>query len=195
MHKLRIVIAGRDVQFRKQLKKTLNIAGHGVIGEAEDSVSALRLVHTVQPDLCIVSFDLGGAEALDLAKNIEEIRISAVILVVDYTEKDIIYKPDVEWAIPVLVKPFDELNLLTLIDYSFMAFSKVTGLQQEVNRLKSGLEVRKVVEKAKGILMKTYGLSEDVAFKRIQQQSMKKRTTMKHVAEAIIMSHEISNPR
>ncbi len=193
MHKLRIVIAGRDVLFRKQLKETLSIAGHGVIGETEDAISALRLVHTVQPDLCIVSLE-GGAEVIELAKTIEETRIAAVILVVDYAEKDLVYNQDANLAIPILVKPFEELNLLTLIDYSYMVFSKVAGLEQEVSRLKSGLETRKVVEKAKGILMKAYGLTEEEAFKRIQQQSMKKRTTMKNLAEAIIMSYEISKP-
>lgn len=194
MHKLRIVILGRDASFRKQLKEILTVSGHMVMGEAQEGGAALRLVNSVQPDLSIVSHEMTGADGFELAKIIEESRISAVILVVDYADKDIVYKNDEDWAIPVLIKPFDKFNLLSLIDYSFSAFSRVAGLEQEVSRLKSGLATRKVVEKAKGILMRMHGLSEEEAFKRIQQQSMKKRTTMKKVAEAIIMSHEIANP-
>lgn len=192
MEKLRTVIVEKDAKFRRQLKEILNEAGHYVIGEEDNGLSALRLIQSVQPELVLTSFDLVGSSGLELAMTVDESRLAAVILMLEYADKSLIYMGEDFGTIPVLIKPFDEFNLLSVIDYSYSAHTKLISLEREVSRLKSDLQTRKSVEKAKGILMKELGLGEEDAFKRIQQQSMKKRTSMKTIAEAIILSHEMS---
>lgn len=192
MEKLRTVIAEKDILFRQQLKEILNKAGHTVIGEVEDGMSALRLIHSVQPELVLISFELVGSNGLEIAMTVEENRFAAVILMLEYADKDLIYRGE-NGTIPVLIKPFDEINLLSVIDYSYSAYNRVIKLEHEVFRLRNDLQTRKSVEKAKGILMRELGLGEEDAFKRIQKQSMKKRTSMKKIAEAIILSYEMTN--
>lgn len=193
MEKLRIIIADKDAGFRKQLKDILKVAGHTLVGETEDSISALRMIRSLEPDVVLVSMELPPAGGLELAKIIEEGRLASILMIVEYAEKDIVFKANEKSTIPVLIKPFDDVNLLSLLEYSYSAFNKVIELEREISKLKTGLEARKAVEKAKGILMKLQGLSEEEAFKRIQQQSMRKRTSMKNIAEAIIMTYELSD--
>lgn len=192
MEKLRTVIVEKDVKFRQQLKEVLNEAGHCVVGEEQNGLSALRLIQSVQPELVLTSFDLVGSSGLELAITVEESRLAPVILMLEYADKSRIFMGEDFGTIPVLIKPFDEANLLSVIDYSYSAHNKLLSLEREISRLKGDLQTRKSVEKAKGILMKELGLGEEDAFKRIQQQSMKKRTSMKKIAEAIILSHELS---
>ena len=192
MDKLRTVIAEKDLQFRRQLKEILIKADHVVVGEAEDGMSALRLIQSIEPELVLISFDLAGSSGLELAMTVEENRLAAVILMLEYADKDRINRGECFASIPVVIKPFDEFNLLAVIDYAYSAYNRVNELEHEVNRLKNDLQTRKTVEKEKGILMKDLGIGEEDAFKRIQQQSMKKRTSMKQIAEAIILSYEVS---
>lgn len=192
MEKLRTVIVDKDALFRRQIKETLNMAGHAVVGEVDDGVTALRLINSIQPELVLTSYELVGSSGLQLAMTIEENRLAAVILMLEYADKDLIYRGENFGTIPVLVKPFDEFNLLSVIDYSYLAYNRVINLERELSRLKTDLQTRKLIEKAKGILMKEHGLGEEEAFRRMQQQSMKKRTSMKKIAEAIILSYEMS---
>lgn len=192
MEKLLTVIVEKDSLFRRQLKEILIKAGHGVVGEADDGTSALRLIQSIEPNLVLTSFNLIGSSGVELAMTIEESRLAAVILMLDYADKDKIYRGESYGTIPILIKPFDEFTLLSVIDFAYSAYNRVNELEREVSRLKNDLEARKTIEKAKGILMKDLGIGEEDAFKRIQQQSMKKRTSMKKIAEAIILSYELS---
>lgn len=193
MDDIRVMIAEKDSAALKSLKDILTRAGYIVIGEADDGVTATKMVREIQPEIVLASINLPVINGIELARIIEEDRLAAVILIADYAEKNIAYKHSERLPGPILIKPVDELNLLSMIEYTYATFNKVAALEREVVRLKSGLETRKIVERAKGILMKNQGLTEEEAFKRIQQQSMKKRTTMKKIAEAIIMTYEMSN--
>lgn len=193
MEQIRIVIAEKDRILRRNLKETLAKTGYLVIGEADDGMTALKMVRGMQPDLVLVSRSLPVMSGLELAKIIEEGRLAAVVLMVDYGEKDRFHRQGEKPSIPVLIKPFDEFYLSSILDYAYASYNRMVNLESEVRRLKKGLETRKIVEKAKGILMKTQGLSEDEAFKKMQHQSMNKRMSMKKIAEAIITAHEMSD--
>lgn len=192
MEKYRLVVAEKDASFRKNLKEMLTQVGYLVVGEAADGMSALKLIRSLQPELVLTSAHLPVLNGLELAKIIEESRLAAVVLMADLGEQDIIYKMGEKWPIPVLVRPFDETHLYAVLEYAYTAYSKMVSLEAEVRRLKGDLQIRKIIERAKGIIMKTHGLSEEAAFKKIQSQSMKKRTSMKKIAEAIITSYELS---
>ncbi len=192
MERIRIVVAEKDPSFRKNLKEMLTRFGYLVIGEAEDGISALKMIRSIQPELVLADANLPALNGFELAKIIEESRISAIVLMVDYGEKDLLSKMEERSPIPVLVKPFDDFHLSSVLEYSYAAFSKLVNLENEVQRLKSDLETRKIIERAKGIIMKTQGLTEEAAFKKIQSQSMRKRTSMRQIAEAIITAYEIT---
>ncbi len=192
MEKIRVIVAERDASFRHNLKEMLTQFGYLVVAEAEDGMSALKLVRSIQPDLVLAAANLPVLNGVELAKIIEESRVSAVILMIDYGEKDLFSKMEEKWPFPVLVKPFDEFYLFSVLEYAYASYNRMLSLEREVHRLKNDLETRKVVEKAKGIIMRVHGLTEETAFKKIQAQSMKKRTPMKKIAEAIIMAYETS---
>lgn len=192
MERMRIVIADKDLTFRKNLRDMLTKAGYFVVGEAEDGASALKLIHSTQPEVVLTAANLPVVNGLELLRIIEEEKLAAAIIMVEYGEKDILYRVGEKWSVPVLVKPFDELNMVSIIEYSYNVYTKLMDLELEVHRLKNDLETRKTVERAKGILMKAHNLTEEEAFKRIQQQSMKKRTSMKNIAKAIITVFEMS---
>jgi len=193
MDQIRIVIAERDQSFRKNLREMLTMAGYQVIGEAEDGITALKMVRSLQPDIVLAAANLPALNGLELTRIIEESRLAAFVLMVDYGDKDRFYKPGERTSIPIIIKPFDDVYLYSILQYSYAAFCKMADLESDIRRLKEDLETRKLIEKAKGVLMKARGISEEEAFKKIQHQSMNKRTTMKKIAEAIITAHEVSN--
>lgn len=190
MGELRIVIADSDAQLRKTLKAILQQAGHVVVGEAEDALTALKLVRTRQPELVILDARLAVMEGAELGYIIEEDGLAPVILMTsgDYCRTN--ENPDKQ-SFAYIIKPFSERSLLPIIDVVVKNYQRIRELEQEITRLKDTIETRKLVEKAKGILMDKQGLSEAEAFKRIQKQSMNKRVSMRSVAKAIILANEI----
>ncbi len=193
MGEIRVVIADSDAQIRKSLKAILNQADHVIIGEADDCLTALKLVRTRQPDLVILDAKMAVMDGAELAYIIEEDGLAPVILMTSGDQYRIINEQNGErQSFAYMIKPVTESGLLPVIDIVIKNFKKIRNLEQEVSKLKDTIETRKLVEKAKGILMDSHRLSEAEAFRRIQKQSMNKRVTMKSVAKAIILAHEIN---
>lgn len=191
MAETRVVIADSDLQSRKSLKAILSQAGHVVVGEAEDGLAALRLVRTRQPDLVILDAKMAVMDGAEFAYIIEDDGLAPVILMTQGEHFRTNEQAGETQPFAYVIKPVTERNLLPIIDVVLKNFGKIRNLEQEVTKLKDIIETRKLVEKAKGILMDSQKLSEAEAFKRIQKQSMNKRVSMKSVAKAIILAHEI----
>ena len=191
MDTVRVVLADKDAVMRKNLKESLNRYGYLVVADAEDGITALKLIRSLEPDLIIIDVTLPVMDGIAVARIVEESRLAPVILLADYISLDYVNREKGEMAVPVLRKPVDDAALQTTIDFAVSSFNRLVKLEKEVEKLKNDLETRKAVEKAKGILMRSQGIGEQEAFKRIQQQSMKKRTSMKTIAEAIILAHEL----
>lgn len=191
MDTVRVVLADKDANFRKNLKDFLGRHGYVVVGDAEDGRTALKQIRSLQPDLIIIDAALPFMDGIQIARIVEEGRLAPVVLLTDYTDRDFVSREKGELAVPVLTKPVDEAALQATVEFAMSSFNRVVKLEKEVERLKSDLATRKVVERAKGILMRTQGIGEQEAFRRMQQQSMKKRTNMKDIAEAIILAYEI----
>ncbi|PKM83423.1 MAG: response regulator [Firmicutes bacterium HGW-Firmicutes-14] len=189
----RIVIADPDTQARRNLKAILSKAGHLVVGEAEDGLAALKLIRTRQPDLVILDARIAVMDGAELACIIEEDGLAPVILMTpgDRTRAGDLNAEEHDFA--YVIKPVTENSIRPILDVVTKNFRRIRSLEQEIAKLKETLETRKLVEKAKGILMDTYKLTEAEAFKRIQKQSMNKRVSMKSVAKAIILAHGISS--
>jgi response regulator NasT len=191
----KIFLASQDTALRKRLKNMLSKNSYNVVGEAGDAISALRLIRAMGPDLVIVDFELQGMPAMDLIKIIEEDRIAPVIIIASTWERELVEKNRQSWIFAFLVRPIDERNLLAAADSALMNFERMLILEKEVAKLKDTLETRKVVEKAKGLLMEKLALTELEAFRKIQHQSMDKGIPMKQVADAIILTYDIGTAK
>lgn len=193
MYGSHIIIADSDTVLQKRLKLILTKAGYSVVGMAEDSLSSLKLIRSRHPDLIILDANLPGVGGMEVAKVIGESRIAPVVMLISHYQKELIQKCKDSWIFAYVVKPVNEDNLLSSMEIALLNYQKMLSLENQVKELKDTLESRKIVEKAKGMLMKQLGLSEAEAFKKIQKQSMNKRTTMKAIAEAIILAYEMKD--
>lgn len=191
MEPLKIVIADDESIIRLDLKKMLEGMGHQVIGEAADGQKALEMVRTARPDVAILDIKMPVMDGLDAAKIISEEKIAPVVLLTAYSQDDLIARAKEAGVFAYLVKPFREESLMPAIEMAISRYLELQDLESQVSDLAEKLDTRKVVDRAKGILMDKYGLKEVDAFRRIQQQSMNTRRSMKEIAEAIVIAHEV----
>jgi response regulator NasT len=191
MSQIRVVIADDESIIRMDLKTLLEEMGHTVVGEAADGQKALELTRTLKPDVVIMDIKMPVMDGLDAAKIISDEKIAPVVLLTAYSQKDLIERAKGAGVYAYLVKPFQESDLLPAIEIAIARYLEQLELETTLGDLESKLETRKIVDRAKGILMDQYKLSEADAFRRIQQQSMNQRRSMKEISEAIIIAHEI----
>lgn len=191
MSQIRIVIADDESIIRLDLKTLLEEMGHIVVGEAADGQKALELTRALKPDVVLMDIKMPVMDGLDAAKIISEEKISPVVLLTAYSQKDLIERAKEAGVFGYLVKPFQESDLIPAIEIAISRYHEMQDLESSVGDLEQKLETRKIVDRAKGILMDKYGISEADAFRKIQQQSMNQRRSMKEIAEAIIIAHEI----
>lgn len=191
MSELRIVIADDEPIIRMDLKTLLEEMGHNVVGEAADGQKALELARSLKPDVVIMDIKMPVMDGLDAAKIIAEEKIAPVVLLTAYSQKDLIERAKEAGVFGYLVKPFQESDLLPAIEIAIARYLEMQELESTVGDLQSKLETRKLVDRAKGILMDKRKLTEAEAFRLIQQQSMNQRKSMREIAEAIIIAHEI----
>jgi response regulator NasT len=191
MSQIRVVIADDESIIRMDLKTLLEEMGHEVVGEAADGQKALEMIRSLKPDVVIMDIKMPVMDGLDAAKIISEEKIAAVVLLTAYSDKDLIERAKDAGVFGYLVKPFQESDLMPAIEIALSRYLEMHDLESTVGDLEQKLETRKIVDRAKGILMDKLKMSEADAFRRIQQQSMNQRRSMKEIAEAIIIAHEI----
>lgn len=191
MRQPKIFLASADQTSLQSLKQILQREGYAVAGVARDGGQALRLIHTLQPDLVILDSELTGTGALEVARFINEEQVAPIIMLASSWHRNIINKTRDFPVFAYLVKPVQETTLLPAVEAALANYEKIMRLEKELNKLKETLAARKVIERAKGILMETLGLTEAEAYRRIQKQSMDKCVPMKAIAEAIIVAHEL----
>lgn len=190
MERARIVIAEDDEVTRKDLREMLEGLGYLVVGEARDGKSAVNLARELRPDIVIMDIKMPILDGIDAAKLLTEEQIAPVVLLTGYHDKSLVERAKEAGVIAYLVKPFSEADLEPAIEVALARFEEFRKLAQEVERLEDALETRKLVDRAKGILMDKQGLTEAEAFRKIQKMSMDTRRPMKEIAQAIIITHE-----
>ena len=188
---LRIVIADDEPIIRMDLRRTLENMGHIVTGEASDGAQAIELVRELKPDIAILDIKMPNLDGIDAAKTISTEGLAPVLLLTAYSQKDLVERAKDAGVFAYLVKPFKEADLMPNIELAIARFEEFMELEKEVSELENKLETRKSVDRAKGILMDAYGLSEQDAFRRIQVQSMNTRKSMREIAEAIIIANSV----
>lgn len=187
----RIIIADDESLIRLDLREMLTQLGYEVIAEAGDGNTALELARKLQPDLLVMDIKMPGVDGIAAAEILTRERIAPVVLVTAYSDQGLVDRAKEAGVVGYVVKPFRETELMPVIELSLARFDEFRALEREVGDLKDALETRKLVERAKGVLMETHGLRESEAFHRIRKTSMDARKSMKEVAEAILLTHEM----
>src|ERR1700678_150023 len=183
---VRVVIAEDEAIVRLDLKEIMEEEGYEVVGETGRGDDAVELVRTHRPDLAILDIKMPGADGLTAAREITSERLAAVLILTAFSQRDLIEQARNAGALAYLVKPFQKSELLPAIEMAIGRFEEMKALDDQVKTLEESLEVRKAVERAKGILMDELGWGENQAFTWIRSYSMNERTGMIDVAKQII---------
>jgi response regulator NasT len=191
MDKLRVVIADDESIIRLDLKETLQRMGHEVIAEAGDGKTAVELVRRHKPDLAILDVKMPEMDGVDAAKEISNERLAPVLLLTAYSQQDLVRRAMEAGVFAYVVKPFTESDLMPAMGVAIARFKEFSAISKEAASLANALETRKLVDRAKGLLMDKHGLPEQEAFRRIQQRSMNMRKPMREIAEAILIADEL----
>lgn len=194
MEHIRILIAAGGINLRNNLKQLLIRGGYYVVSEVEDGHQVLQNARSLRPDLVVVEYELSGINGFEVGKNLIEDRIAPVLLItqeVFFFSKFIGEMNKMEIPVSYVAKPLSENNLFPAIECLLRHYRYFLNLESEIKNLKKKLEIRKIVERAKGILMQQFGYSEAEAYRRIQKQSMDKCFPIEKIAEAIIIAYEM----
>ena len=183
---LRIVIADNESIIRMDLREMLEDAGHEVVGEAADGWHAVEITRSRRPDLVIMDIKMPEMDGITAAKKISDENIAPVLLLTAYSQPDIVDRAKDSGVLGYLVKPVEENNLFPAMEIALSRWEEMQSLSAELDKVKDTLEMRKTLDRAKGILMAVHHLKEKEAYRRIQQYAMTKRMTVKDVAEAIV---------
>ena len=186
----RVLIAEDEALIRLDLAEMLVEEGYDVVGEAADGEAACRLATELRPDLVIMDIKMPIMDGLAAAEKIAGERLAPVVILTAFSQRDLVERARAAGAMAYLVKPFQKSDLVPAIEIALSRFSEIAALEQEVAGLTDRLETRKAVERAKGTLMTTYGMTEPQAFKWIQRTAMDHRMTMREVAERILAEQQ-----
>ena len=190
MERTRIIIADDESLIRMDLREMLTNLGYLVVGDVGDGRSAVNLAKELRPDIVIMDIKMPDMDGIEAARILTEERIAPVLLLSAYSQQELVTKAREAGVAGYLVKPFRESDLTPAIEVALSRFTEFRTLEREVGDLRETLETRKIVERAKGILMDNQGLNEAEAFRRIQKMSMNTRRPMKDIAQAIIITAE-----
>ena len=183
---LRVVIAEDEAIIRMDLRETLEEEGYEVIGETGRGDQAIELVRGLQPDLAILDIKMPGMDGLEAAKIINGEKICGVLMLTAFSQREVVEQARDAGALAFLVKPFQKSDLIPAIEVAMGRFRELRSLTGEIDALGEQLESRKVIDRAKGVLMDELSLSETDAFGFIQRTAMSERTRMRDVADRIL---------
>jgi AmiR/NasT family two-component response regulator len=183
---IRVIIAEDEALIRLDLKEMLEEEGYSVVAEVGDGQQAVDRATELRPDLVILDIQMPVLDGLSAAEQIASARIAPVIVLTAFSQRELVERARDAGAMAYLVKPFSKNDLVPAIEVARARFSEMTALDGEVRTLEERLETRKVVEKAKGLLMAEQGITEAEAFRWIQRTAMNQRTTMKGHAQSIV---------
>ncbi|MGD0152593.1 MAG: ANTAR domain-containing protein [Thermacetogeniaceae bacterium] len=193
MDRARILIAIGKAEQRSSLKLLLARGSYQVVGEAGDGQQALRQARSLSPDLVLAEVDLPGMNGFELCRVLNQDRRTPVLLI---SQQAFLFSQPEErtkyYPICYATKPLSEYNLFPAIESLFNCQKHIQALEAEIGNLQEKIETRKLVERAKGLLMEQLGVPEAETYRRMQKQSMDKCLSMRKVAEAIILAYDLN---
>ena len=182
----RVVVAEDESLIRLDLVEMLREEGYEVVGEAADGQRAVDLARETRPDLVIMDIKMPRRDGIDAASEIATERVAPVVILTAFGQRELVERARDAGAMAYLIKPFSKTDLVPAVELATSRFAEITALEGEVADLKDRLDTRKLVDRAKGLLMTSQSLSEPEAFKWIQRAAMDRRTTMKAVAGIVV---------
>jgi two-component system, response regulator PdtaR len=188
----RVLIADDDPVIRMDLRAMLEEIGHEVIGEADNGETACYMARSLKPDLVILDIMMPKMNGLDAAAKLNGERTAAVLLLTAYSEAPMIEQATEAGVLAYLVKPFRRQELQPAIEIAIARYRELTALEGALESMQDQAETRKVVGKAKAILIDRHGVGDREAYRRLQAQSLALNRPLKDVAEAIILADELN---
>ena len=183
---VRVVIAEDEAIIRLDLQEILHEEGYEVVGATGRGDEAVELVRSLKPELVILDIKMPGMDGLTAAREITSERLAAVVILTAFSQRDLVDQARDAGVLAYVVKPFQKSDLLPQIEIALGRFREIQNLAHDVKSLEDQLETRRVVERAKGILMDELGMKEAESFGWIQKTAMRERVTMKEVARRVI---------
>jgi response regulator NasT len=181
---IRILVAEDETLIRMDLVEMLTESGYEVVAQATNGEEAIALATEFKPDLAILDVQMPVLDGISAAEKI--IAIAPVLMLTAFSQKELVDRARDAGVMAYVVKPFTISDLIPAIEIAVSRHTQMRSLAEEVADLHDRLETRKVIDRAKGILMKALNLTEPEAFSWIQRAAMDRRITMKEVAEAVI---------
>jgi response regulator NasT len=189
------VIAEDEALIRLDLKEMLEEDGYVVAGEAGDGETAVKLTESLKPDLVIMDIKMPGLDGISAAERITADHLAPVVILTAFSQRELVLRARDAGAMAFLVKPFTKADLVPAIEIAVSRFQEFSALESEVTNLKDRLEVRKLLDRAKGLLQAERDMTEAEAFRWIQKSSMDRRMTMRAVAEEVLASAQPPAPK
>ena len=186
----RILVAEDEPIARMDLREMLENLGYAVVGEAGDGIAVVNLARALKPDLVLMDIKMPEQDGIMAAQTLSQERVVPVLLLTAYSDREFVDRAVDAGVMGYLVKPFAEQQLKPAIEIALERWREVRQIQHDLAQTQETLETRKLVERAKGVLMDSQNLKEAEAFRRIQRLSMNSRKSMREVAEAILLAHE-----
>jgi response regulator NasT len=190
----RVVIAEDEAIIRLDLKELLEEEGYEVVGETGRGDEAVELVRNLDPDLAILDIKMPGLDGLSAARHIAGERLAAVLILTAFSQRDLVEQARDAGAMSYIVKPFQKSDLIPAIEVALGRHAELTSLESEVGDLAERLEARKVIDRAKGILMDRHGKNEQEAWRFLQTEAMNRRTKVHEVANLVIVGELAPDP-
>ncbi len=164
----------------------LREVGYDVVGEAGDGESAVRLAEELRPDLVVMDIKMPKLDGISAAEKIARAGIAPVVLLTAFSQKELVERARDAGAMAYVVKPFTAADLIPALEIAQSRYQEMQALESEIADMTDRFETRKLVERAKGLLISSMGLTEPEAFRWIQKTSMDRRLTMREVAETVL---------
>ncbi len=192
----RILVVDDDALIRVNMVEMLTRMGYDVVGEADDATGAVQQARELKPNLVIMDIRMPGeSDGITAAATLTAEAIAPTLLISAYSQPDYVARANEAGVVGYLVKPVTEDHLRPAIEVVLARFGEFEALATEAHDLREQLETRKLVERAKGVLMTQFNLNENEAFRRIQKASMDTRKPMRAIAEAILLTNQVGvNP-
>ena len=192
----RVIVAEDESLIRIDIVETLRDHGFEVIAEAADGEKAVALAEELRPDLVVMDVKMPLMDGISAAEILTKKKIAPVVLLTAFSQRELVERASEAGALAYVVKPFTPSDLIPAIDIALGRYAQIQALEDEVADMSERLETRKILDRAKGILNNTMGLTEPEAFRWIQKASMDRRLTMKEVAQTVIdqLAEKSDNP-
>lgn len=182
----RVLIAEDEALIRLDLAEMLSEEGFEVVGQAADGEQAVAMAAELRPDLVILDVKMPKRDGIDAAGEIVAEQIAPVVILTAFSQRDLIERARDAGAMAYLVKPFSKADLLPAIELAVARYAETAALRAEIADVTARLEARKVIDRAKGLLMTHQKMTEPEAFRWIQRTAMDRRTSMQAVAGAVL---------